>query len=59
MSLLTCISMGKAAKPRSGWLPEVRIGKHGSFNEAEMTGIVQIVSEKRDMLVEAWHEFFG
>ena len=48
---------GKDAKI---WLePEVSIADSYGFNSAELTRILHIVSERRDLILRAWHEHFG
>jgi hypothetical protein len=48
---------GKDAKI---WLePEVSIADSYGFNSAELTRILRIVSERRDLILRAWDEHFG
>jgi hypothetical protein len=41
------------------WLQDVRIAKNGGFSEIELRRIVNIVSENRIRLLEAWNELSG
>jgi hypothetical protein len=42
------------------WLdPFVRLSSSGGFNRMELARIQKIIVERRQQLMEAWHEFFG
>ena len=42
------------------WLePEVVVADSYGFNSAELTRIVRLVSERRDSILRAWHDYFG
>jgi Domain of unknown function (DUF4160) len=48
---------GKDAKI---WLePEVTIADSYGFNSAELTRILRLVSDRRDLILRAWHDHFG
>jgi hypothetical protein len=40
------------------WLREVRVAKSTGFSEVELNRMMQIVSEHRTRMLEAWNEFF-
>lgn len=42
------------------WLdPLVRLARNSGFKPHELNAIEHIIRDKRDELLEAWHEFFG
>lgn len=42
------------------WLvPEVSIEDSYGFNRSELSNILRIVSENREYLLRAWHDYFG
>ena len=40
-------------------LEEVEVAKSRGFRTHEINGIVAMVAEHRETLLEAWHEYFG
>lgn len=41
------------------WLELVAVAKSRGFRAHEIGGIVTMVEERREALLEAWHEYFG
>ena len=41
------------------WLDPTGLAKSRGFRAHEIGGIVAMVEENRDRLLEAWHEYFG
>ena len=41
------------------WLDPVALQKAGGFKRIELNKIARLVNEKREHLLERWHEFFG
>jgi hypothetical protein len=41
------------------WLEPVEVARNRGFRAHEIGGIVAMVDEHRDRLLEAWHEYFG
>lgn len=41
------------------WLETLAVAKSRGFRAHEIGGIVDMVSEHQDKLLEAWHEYFG
>jgi hypothetical protein len=41
------------------WLDPVRLEHSHSFHRKEINRIRELVKERREQLLEAWHEFFG
>jgi hypothetical protein len=42
------------------WLePEISIADSYGFNSAELSNILRVISENRDLILRAWHEHFG
>jgi hypothetical protein len=41
------------------WLETVEVAKSRGFRAHEIGGIVAMVAENRERLLEAWHEYFG
>ena len=49
-----------AGKDAKIWLePEITIADSYGFNSAELTRILRIVNDRRDLILRAWHEHFG
>jgi hypothetical protein len=42
------------------WLePEVALAESYRFNSSELARILRVVSERRDLILKAWDEYFG
>jgi hypothetical protein len=42
------------------WLePEISIAESYGFNARELSAILRIVADKRDLILKAWHDHFG
>jgi hypothetical protein len=41
------------------WLDPVTLAKNRGFAEHELKRIERLVVQQRDLLLEAWHEYFG
>ena len=41
------------------WLIPIRLQSSGGFTRREINRIHQILEEHQEILVEAWHEYFG
>jgi hypothetical protein len=41
------------------WLEPVEVAKSRGFRAHEIGGIVKMVEDNRERLLEAWHEYFG
>ena len=41
------------------WLEPIRLHNSGSFNRAELSRILNIIEENRDMMLEVWNDYFG
>ena len=41
------------------WLETVEVAKNRGFRAHEIGGIVNMVGERREALLEAWHDYFG
>ncbi|MEH3034992.1 MAG: DUF4160 domain-containing protein [Sphingomonas adhaesiva] len=41
------------------WLEPVEVAKSRGFRAHEINGILDMVAEHRETLLEAWHEYFG
>lgn len=41
------------------WLEPVEVAKSRGFRAHEIGGIVAMVADNRERLLEAWHEYFG
>ena len=53
------VHVDKAEATAKVWLEDVRIHKSRGFRSKERTAILALVTEHRDMMLEAWHEYFG
>lgn len=40
------------------WLEPVRLHNSGGFNAVELRRMQRIVDDRREQLMEAWHEYF-
>jgi hypothetical protein len=49
----------KAEATAKVWLEEVRIAKSRGFRSKERGAILALVEVHREMMLEAWHEYFG
>ncbi len=41
------------------WLEPVELARNRGFRPREINAILAMVTEHREMLLEAWHEYFG
>jgi hypothetical protein len=42
------------------WLePEISIAESYGFNARELSAILRIVADRRDLILKAWHDHFG
>ncbi|MEO6839499.1 MAG: DUF4160 domain-containing protein [Bradyrhizobium sp.] len=42
------------------WLePEISLADSYGFNSRELSNILQVVADNRDLLLKAWHDHFG
>ena len=42
------------------WLePEISLADSYGFNSKELSNILQVVADNRDLLLKAWHDHFG
>ena len=41
------------------WLEPVEVARSRGFRAHEIGGIVKMVEDNRERLLEAWHEYFG
>jgi hypothetical protein len=42
------------------WIePEVSIAESYGFNPSELARIIRVVTQRRDLILKAWHEHFG
>ena len=41
------------------WLEPVELARNIGFRRAEINGIIAMVADHHDRLLEAWHEYFG
>jgi hypothetical protein len=46
-------------KQRSGWNPEIAIAESSGFNARTLGEIIKLISERREEIMRAWHEYFG
>lgn len=40
------------------WLNPIKLEKNRGFKEHELNRIAQIIEDHRDVLLEAWHDYF-
>ncbi|HEY0111826.1 MAG TPA: DUF4160 domain-containing protein [Allosphingosinicella sp.] len=52
------VHVDKAEATAKVWLVEVEFAVQHGFRTKERNAILSIVEEHREMLLEAWHEFF-
>jgi len=53
-------SVKAAGKDAKIWLePEIAIAESYGFNSVELTRILRIVTNRRDLILRAWHDYFG
>lgn len=53
------VHIDKADATIKVWLEPVEVAKSRGFRAQEIGGILRIVYQHRDPLLEAWHEYFG
>lgn len=49
----------KSGATLKAWLDPVALARASGFRAREINGILAMVVERRVMLMEAWHEYFG
>jgi hypothetical protein len=53
------VHVDRAEATAKVWLEEVKIARGRGFRTKERNAILSIVKEHREMLLEAWNEYFG
>jgi hypothetical protein len=54
------VHVGGGGRDAKIWIePEVSIAESYGFNSRELSRILYVVLENRDLLLRAWHEHFG
>lgn len=53
------VHVDKAEATAKVWLEEVAMAKSRGFRSKERNVILALVEEHREMMLEAWHEYFG
>lgn len=41
------------------WLDPIRLHGSGGFNRAELSKILEIIENKREVMMEAWDDYFS
>lgn len=41
------------------WLDPIRLQSSGGFNRSELSKILKMIESKREVMVEAWNDYFG
>ena len=41
------------------WLDPIRLHNSGGFNRTEIAKILGIIKKNREIMMEAWHDYFG
>ncbi|MEA2999702.1 MAG: hypothetical protein QOK17_1535 [Sphingomonadales bacterium] len=53
------VHVDKAEATAKVWLEEVRIARSRGFRKRDRNVILGLVTEHREMMLEAWYEYFG
>jgi hypothetical protein len=53
------IHVDKAGATLKAWLDPVALAKSRGYRPREIDAILALVAEHRQLLLEAWHEYFG
>jgi len=53
------VHIDKGAATIKVWLETTEVAKNQGFRRHEIGGIISMIVEHRQMLLEAWHEYFG
>jgi hypothetical protein len=53
------IHVKREKKVAKFWLDPVVLERAGGFSRVEINKILKLVQERREHLLESWHEFFG
>ncbi len=53
------VHVEKKDKIAKVWLNPIRLHNSGGFNRAEISQILTIIKNKREILIEAWNAYFG
>jgi hypothetical protein len=41
------------------WLEPIQCERSGGFNRSELMDIYRLIAQRRELLLQKWHEFFG
>ena len=41
------------------WLEPIECERSGGFSRTELMDIYQLIAERRELLLQKWHDFFG
>jgi len=53
------VHVDKGGASLKAWLKPVTLAKNIGFRAHEINAILKMVSDNREALLEAWHEYFG
>ncbi len=53
------IHVRREQKVAKFWLDPVVLERAGGFSRAEISGLLKLVQEHRERLLEKWYDFFG
>jgi hypothetical protein len=53
------VHIDKGGASAKVWLETVELARNHGFAAHELRGILGLVTEHRDQLLEAWHGYFG
>ena len=53
------VHVQREARTAKFWLEPVQVERSGGFNRSELMDIYRLIVERRELLLQKWHEFFG
>ena len=51
--------VGGGREPKIWLVPEASIARSYGFNAKELATILELVTERRELILRKWHEYFG
>jgi hypothetical protein len=53
------VHVQREARMAKFWLEPVECERSGGFSRSELMDIYQLIAERRELLLQKWHDFFG
>jgi Domain of unknown function (DUF4160) len=53
------VHVQREARTAKFWLEPIECERSSGFNRSELMDIYRLIAQRRELLLQTWHEFFG